>query len=128
MTEKDYYPDIGKHYQKHIPEKNLVWEAKLTKTNSLAFNALMDHQEEKLLEAERVLSHKIADVGRLKKPFDGIIIVDGTAVVIAIYYKPRKTRSFEILLRDFLKEKYNSSRKSLTIERAEEIALNELYL
>lgn len=128
MTERDYYAPIGKHYLTHIPEKNLVWEAKLTKTNALAFKSLMIHQEEKLLEAERVLAHKIADVGRLKKPFDGIVVVDAINVVIAIYYKPRATRSFEILVRDFLKEKYGSKRKSLTIERAEEIALNELYL
>lgn len=130
MVEKDYYPAINKFYVKHIDKyaNSIVWEAKITKGNTLPFSCLAAHQEEKLLEAERVMSHKIADVGRLKKPFDGLIVYQATAFIIAVYYKPRSAVVYEILLRDFLKEKYTSGKKSLSKERAEEICLSILNI
>lgn len=126
MTERDYYPAINKYYLSNMQKyKNtIVWEAKITKTNTLSLNCLADHQEEKLLEAERAMAHKIADVGRAKKPFDGIVVYKATSIVVAIFYKPRATVVYEIYARDFLKEKYTSGKKSITKERAEELCFN----
>lgn len=121
MVEKDFYPLINKYYQKHARE-TIVWEAKITKGKTISFNCLLPHQEENLLKAEDVFTYKIPDVGRALKPFDGFVVYGGTAVFIAIYYLPRKTEIYEILFRDFVNEKYKSEKKSLTIERAREIA------
>lgn len=123
MVEKDYYSLINKYYQKHATE-TIAWEAKITKTKNISFSCLAPHQEENLLKAENVFTYKIPDSGRAQKPFDGFVIKNGVAIFIAIYYKPRKTEIYEILFRDFVNEKYKSGKKSLTIERAKEIARN----
>lgn len=122
--EKDYYGLINQYYTKHAKE-TIAWEAKLTKTNSIPFKSLAPHQEEKLLKSERVFAYKYPDVGMAQKPYDGSVLVGATAIFIAIYYKPRATRIFEILLRDFLNEKYKSGNKSLTLDRAEQICIKE---
>ena len=96
-------------------------EAKITKTGRLPFSCLMDHQEEALLKAEKCLASKEYDVGLHRKNFDITILYKARAVLIAIFYKPGDARIFEIPIRAFLKEKYESGQKSLTKERAAEI-------
>lgn len=125
MVEHDYYPIINKYYQKHAVE-NIAWEAKITKTKNILFSSIPDHQEEGLLKAENILTYKITDTGRAKKPFDGFVLYKATALLIAIYYQPRKTEIYEILFRDFINEKYNSGKKSLSIERAREISRSQI--
>ncbi len=120
VTEKSYYAQITKYYVKHA-KITTVWEAKFTRTSYLNFKCLPDHQEEFLLQSERAYGHKIEDSGVRKKPFDGFVIVKGLVVFIAIFYLPRATEIYEIGIRDFLKEKYQSGKKSLTKERAREI-------
>lgn len=126
MDETDYYPTINEHYRENPPEETVVWEAKITKTRRLSFRCLLPHQEEDLLKAEIVFCYKIPDSGVAKKPFDGFAIVKGVPIFIAIYYKPRKTEIYKIHLRDFLKEKYESGNKSLTIERARELSIGTI--
>ncbi len=123
MVEKDYYPSAVKYYTQKSIELNMSFavELKITKDHLLPFNCLAIHQEEKLLQAERAYGHKIADVGRLKKPFDIIVLRKAKAVIVAIYYKPGKSEIFEIGIRDFVNEKYTSKNKSLHINRAREI-------
>lgn len=120
MTEKSFYPAIGKHYTK-TATMTTPWEAKFTRSNYINFNALPPHQEEKLLQSERSLNYKIPDAGIGQKPFDGICMVKARPVFVAIYYKPRETEVYEIPIRTFLKEKYQSGKKSLSLERAREI-------
>lgn len=130
MVEKDYYPAINKYYLKNIGqyENTIVWEAKITKGNTLPFSCLAPHQEENLLAAERAMAHKIADVGRHKKPMDGIVVYKATAIIVAVFYKPREAVVYEIYIRDFLKEKYESGERSLSQKRAQEIAFNIMKL
>lgn len=116
-NEKDFYKRIGNYYEAHATN-NMAVEAKITKTNRLPFSCLMPHQESKLIEAEKVLYHKEADSGVGQKNFDIYILYRATAVVIAIYYKPRETEVYEIGIRAFVNEKYLSTEKSLTKERA----------
>lgn len=120
MKEKDYYAPIKKYYTQHAISSMAV-EAKITKTNNLNFNCLMLHQEEGLLNAERCLAFKEADVGPARKNFDITVLYKATSVLIAIYYIPHKTEIYEIPIRSFLKEKYESNKKSLSKERAREI-------
>lgn len=125
MTEKSYYSLISRYYTKNA-RNTIVWEAKFTRTNYILFSSLKAHQEEKLLEAERVLAHKEPDVGIAKKNFDGYVLFNATALFIAIYYKPKGTVIYEIPIRSFLKEKYTSNLPSLTIEQAKKISTGVL--
>lgn len=123
MTEKDYYANATKYYTQRAVELGLSFavELKITKTNVLSFKCLPAHQEEKLLQAERAYGHKIADVGRQRKPFDIMVVQNAEAVVIAIFYTPGKSEIYEISIRNFLAEKYTSGKSSLTKERASQI-------
>jgi hypothetical protein len=120
MKEKNYYPDISRYYRKHATNC-IAWESKLSKTDRISFTALAPHQEDALLQAERVYGEKIADVGILKKGFDGFILYKATSLFIGIYFKPSQTEIYEIPIRSFLNEKYTSKEKSLTKKRASEI-------
>lgn len=120
MTESSYYAKITAYYTATITNTT-VWEAKFSRTDRISFKHLAAHQEEKLLKAERVYGEKIADTGVLRKPFDGWIVYRATALFIAIYFSPRQTEIYEIPIRAFLKEKYESGQKSLTKKRASEI-------
>jgi hypothetical protein len=120
MVEKDYYNSINKYYTANATN-SIAWEAKITKSNTMNFSCLAPHQEESLLVAERSFGYKIPDSGISKKGFDGFVLYRATALFIAIYYIPHKTEIYEIPIRAFLKEKYESGKKSLSKERAREI-------
>lgn len=120
MQEKSYYNDINKYYVENATN-SIAWEAKFSKTNTINFNCLPPHQEQFLLEAERSFGFKIPDTGIGRKPFDGFVLNRATALFIAIYFLPRETEIYEIPIRAFLKEKYESGKKSLSKERAREI-------
>jgi hypothetical protein len=121
--EKDYYPGITRYYLANKPPKHdcVVWEAKLARTSSLAFSALVPHQEEHLLEAERAYGGKLPDVGISRKPFDGYVVYKAWAVVIAIYFLKHKSEAYEIPIRRWVEERYSGPRKSLTKDRAAQI-------
>ena len=123
MTEKSYYADLTKYYILNSIriENSIAWEAKFTRTNRINFNCLAPHQEEKLLAAERAYGEKLADVGIIKKPFDGWVLYKASSFFVAIYFLPRHTEIYEIHIRTFLREKYNSIDKSLTKIKASEI-------
>ena len=120
MTEKSYYAKIAQYYESKA-EETTAWEVKFTRTKYINFKCLAPHQEEKLLQSERTLSYKIPDSGINQKPFDGVTIVKGRPVFVAIYYSPRDAKVYEIPIRLFLKEKYTSGNKSLKEDRAMEI-------
>jgi penicillin-binding protein-related factor A (putative recombinase) len=120
VTEKSYYSAIGKYYTKHATITT-TWEAKFTRSKYINFKCLAPHQEEFLLQSERSLNLKIPDVGLSRKLFDGVCMVGAYPVFVAIYYQPRKTEIYEIPIRAFLKEKYTSGEKSLSIDRARQI-------
>ena len=120
MTEKSYYAKITKYYNA-IADCSMAVELKITKGNTLSFKCLPPHQEEFLVQSGRTLGYKIDDTGRRKKPFDIFVLYHAFAVIVAIFYRPRDTEIYEIGIKDFLNEKYNSGKKSLTLERARQI-------
>lgn len=123
MTEKDYYAAFTKYYEKDALKtgRSNVWDAKFTRTNSIAFSCLSPHQEEKMVRAERAFGYKIPDAGQAQKPFDGFSVAYAKAFIPIIFYQPRKTVIYEILLGNFIHERETGKRKSLTKERAKEI-------
>jgi len=117
--------------QENPPEKSEVYELKISKGNSLPFNAVKEHQIKGLLEAEKGLFHKISDSpifhgNRMRftkpKPFDCLFIFAISYVAI-LFYKPRKPKNIYLIkIKTFITEKENSNRKSLTELRAKKIA------
>lgn len=120
MTEKSYYADLTKLYVARSLElkRTIVWEAKFTRSGRISYKALAPHQELSLLQAERAYGLKLADVGRAKKPFDGLALYSALPIYVAIYYREKKSFLYEINFRDYIKERYSSKEKSLSEQRA----------
>lgn len=132
MTEKDMQTIFGKHLQKHPPRVSEVYELKICKGTSLAFDSVQAHQIEGLSKAQNdSLFHKIADQPwggndkfrfTIKKPFDCFVLVKSPAFVIIWFYKPRKPKIFiKIPILAFVKMKNEADRKSITEQMAKEI-------
>jgi hypothetical protein len=120
MTESSYYSDITKYYEANAVN-SIAWEAKFTRSNRISFSALAPHQERFVLQSEEVFGHKLPDTGIGQKPFDGFVLKNATGLFIAIYFLPHETEIYEIPIRVFVTEKYTSSEKSLSKERARAI-------
>lgn len=134
MVEKDMQTLFTRHIRVYPPKETEAYELKICKGTSLPFNSLQEHQVKALLEAEEgSLFHKITDQPWIadrpytftaKKPFDCFCLVKVRSYVIVWFYAPKKPKVFiKIAIKDFIKESLNSSRKSLTEKRAEEIGM-----
>lgn len=112
-----------------------VFELKLCKEKTpFAFNRLAEHQKESLLavRSETGFFHKLIDPPifpgmktrfNAKRPFDCFYLGGIPAYVVVCWYFPRKLkRFFYITIRAFVREQEQSTRKSLTMQRASEIA------
>lgn len=118
MTEATFTARIMKQYQS-LPNDS-GFEVKLTKTNSIPFSAVREHQIHNLLTAEKFgLCYKIRDTGKNQKPCDFIKVHHGW--VVAIYWQPKVKHYYLIAINDWFSEMQSSKRKSLTESRAEEI-------
>ncbi len=125
MTEKSYYAKLNRYYLSYAlrEQRSVTWEAKFSRTHRIPFSDLPAHQEEKLLKSMRAYGQKIPDAGVMKKPFDGYVVFNAEAFFVAIYFLPRQTEVYAIHIRNFVDEKYRSTEKSLTKERAAEIGM-----
>lgn len=103
---------------KESPLLSSAIELKQTTTNSLPFSALAPHQEMALLASKHnSLMFKLIDAG-YQNPFDMFFLVKSGAWVVIKY-----PEGFYVVdIDDFIKERESSDRKSLTEERAKEIA------
>jgi len=120
MKEKDF----NVHFNKFLINRfkgSGAFELKLTKTNSLPFDSVKEHQLHALQTAKyKSLVFKIPDLG-LQNPCDVLKLENVPAFVVVMYYK-RGQKEFIMLDIDvFLTEMHTSERKSLTEERAKEI-------
>ena len=103
---------------KNVYKKTGAFELKQTKTNSIAFNAVVPHQVDSLWYAKNgVLVYKIPDAG-FQNPFDCFCMTCTPAYVVIKY--PEFFCLIDI--DDWINEVERSDRKSLTSERAKEIA------
>jgi len=118
MKEKDFQRTFN-HWLKAVHKKTGLFELKITK-GALPFSAVAPHQVEALLNAKHsCLYYKIPDVG-YQNPADAFGLCGEEAYVVIKYPKAW----YMIDIDAFLKERDSSSRKSLTEERAKEIALS----
>jgi hypothetical protein len=103
MKEKDFQSKFGKWIKEHKETLDIipaVYELKLEKGNSFAFDKVKEHQIKALLEAKHIgLYHKIADqtIGKggkfgmtLKKPFDCFYVKGIKSFVVIGFYTPRQ--------------------------------------
>jgi hypothetical protein len=93
--------------------------------SSLPFSALAPHQEEALLAAKhREILYKAPDDSAGFKPFD-LFYLKGAQAYVVIFFSQR----FSVIDIDtFLAERARSPRKSITVDRAGEIALISVSL
>lgn len=123
---------FNKYLKTNPPNRATAYELKICKGNSLSFNAVKEHQRQGLLDAKKGLYHKISDspifAGNMTrftnpKPFDCLYLKDAIGYVVILFYKPRKPKvTYMINIYSFLDEEKKSERKSLTEEKAKEIA------
>lgn len=116
-----------------MPKVSTVYELKMEKTKSIAFDRVYDHQVSGLRMAKYAgLYHKIADTTmsfggtqrfNKPKPYDCQVIVGAEAYVVIMFYIPRQKKTvYMIDVDEWIKEKESSSRKSLTEDRARAIS------
>lgn len=107
--------------QKYLKQNKIYcnWEVKQTRTNSLRFSAVSPHQIESLLAGEiDGMQVKLSDADPRIKPCDGSNIPPQIGYIIILY-----TKTFVLIpVKTFVREKEVSREKSLTFERACEIA------
>lgn len=114
--------DFGLQFRAWIKDnwhETACFELKQSKSNSITFRCLEDHQIRYNL-AERKLVRVQGTIGE-----PDYINLENVPSYIAIRFK---SESYIIKIEDFLKEKQNSARKSLTSERAKEISIKIIKL
>lgn len=127
MKERDMQVFWGRHISKHAPQTTKVWELKFSKTRSIRFDDIKDHQRQALLSAKHNgLFHRITDQPWMKdrpypftfkKPFDCFFLSKVEAYVLVWFYIPRKKKIFiEIEIDAFLHMEQKSKKKSFTEE------------
>lgn len=102
-----------------------AFELKQTGTNSLSFSAVKDHQVSALLAVRgNGLLFKIPDDSRGQKCFDMFFMKNDEAYVVIRYPK-----AFVLIDIDaFIDERKRSSKKSLILEKAKEIATEVILI
>lgn len=112
-------------------EYTAVFELKITKTNSLPFSQVYEHQINALLAAKHQrFAYKISDISLGMKPFDSFMMFQVRAFVVILYYKgPKKLNTaYMIDVDDFIKDRIITKRKSLLEHRALAIATKTFIL
>ena len=126
MVEADFQTKFSK-WAKYNIKYSGAFELKLTKTSSIPFSSVADHQILNLKIAKHSnLVYKIMDVGLAQKPFDCFTLSNVQAYVVLMFYKRGQKEFFMIDIDDFIKEKETSDRKSLLESRAREIGVSRL--
>ncbi len=134
MREADMQAFFGKHLRKNPPTQTEAYELKISKGNSLPYDAVKVHQVKALVEAEKNFYYRITDAPVFQgqntrfnspRPFDCFILVNARAFVVIWFYEARTEKVFvKIPIQEFLKKRDTSTRKSITKEEA--FAIGEL--
>lgn len=106
------------------PRVTTWWECKQTTGDRIPFSSVKEHQRQWLLAVKHGhTSYKIPDDSRGVKPCDGITTVRSDAWVVLFY-----PTAWAILdIDDFLRAEKESKEKSITSEKALNIALKVIH-
>ena len=122
FLEKDFQTLFGK-WARHNLTTTAALELKVSKTDSLQFSRLEDHQFFALRAAKHsMVYHKIADGTQGRKPCDAFTIAGGDALIVVMF---RCTvigqKEFFLIDIDQWEQEAAGSRRSLTESRARAI-------
>jgi hypothetical protein len=122
MKEKDLTTEFLK-WSRFRLRYSFCFEAKICKDPSLPFASVKEHQEHALFRAHKgVMNYKIPDDSFGEKPFDGFQFYEAKALIVIFWYQKRGDRRVSVIpIMDWLEEKQNSKRKSITYDRSCEI-------
>lgn len=121
MKEKNFQSRFSK-WLKYRYQGTACFELKITKTSSIPFNDVKEHQLNALLNAKHNhIEFKIPDDSIGQKPFDCFRLEKVPSYVVIQYYRHGQDEFIMIDIDDFIKEIEISPRKSLTEDRAKEI-------
>lgn len=124
MRESDFQTLFTKYVRQNWSHGSAAFELKITKTGSLPFSRLEEHQLEALKKSkDKSLFHKISDMSLNAKPFDCFVLQEALAYVAVLFYEEREEKvAYLIDVDAFILESQTSIRKSLTKDRARQIA------
>lgn len=111
--------------------KTAAFELKITKTPSLAFSRVEEHQRTGLLRAsgDDGSFKKLTDLSIDSKPYDAYMLKGEKAYVVIMFYKPRKPKVVYLIeIHDFLECEETYDRKSMTEEIARQYCEFEILL
>ena len=101
---------------------------KITKTSSLPFDAVKEHQVRALwLSKHRKINYKIPDDSMGQKPFDCFVLKGVEAYVVVMFYVRGCKDFYMIDIDDFIQLKKTSTRKSFTEDMLEGIAVKVTF-
>jgi len=120
-------------------DRNAVYELKLEKGKSMPFNKVAEHQLIALKQAkDGGLFHKLTDMPHFAgmkarfdkpRPFDCLTVYKVESYIGICFYEPRKPKEVILIdIDDFTDEMSWAKRKSLTKERAVEIATRTIRI
>ena len=121
MKHEAKFNTVFNHWLKNVYKKTGAFELKQTKTDSLPFIAVVEHQREALIAVRHnTFVFKIPDLG-LQNPFDIFCMTEMPAYVVIKYPKGVAIIPVDV----FLLEDKRSTRRSLTWLRAKELSTVE---
>jgi hypothetical protein len=124
MTEAEFQTKFTT-WKKYNHKDSGLYELKISPRPSIPFTRLEVHQEKWLYTAKHdQICYKIPDVGYDKKPADMFCLAHSKAYVVVMFYVTLGTKHFYMIdIDDWIKERENSVRRSLTEDRAKEIGV-----
>ena len=110
----------GKKWARRV--KSSACELKYSQGPPIPFTAVKPHQVQGLMDVKYdVKTWKLSDIDIRQKPFDSLVLTGMNAYVI-LGYHPNKHSAYLIDVDDWVRELATSKRKSITKQRAQQIA------
>ncbi len=103
-----------------------VYELKFKKGFKKLMNYKSDFRSQQIQDLIRAntqaIDWKISDIDPRTKPFDCLQLVKVKAFAVLLWYEPRKTKTLYHITPQKLQNEINQGKKSISKQRAEEIA------
>lgn len=118
-SEADKTTKFLKWMKYNLPETCVV-ECKISKSESIPFDAVKPHQESSLWQVKHsIFNYKIPDAGYDIKPFDLFQMKMENSYVCIFWYAKRGDNRISIIpIKSWCEEREKSDRKSLTFSRS----------
>lgn len=116
------FQTLFNRWAKHFINFTSAFELKISKGKSLPYKNLEEHQLNTLYYAKHnKVIYKIPDAG-FTNPFDSFVLYKTLAFVVVMFHA-KQDFFYMIDIDDWINQRENSDRKSITIEEAKEIGI-----